>query len=80
MTMCIHDCGNPIKPGSRLNECVNCRHALYYWRTKRPAQIIERRRKLEVYGSRLDEHFDTKGHKTEKTHGNVVRLHQRKRA
>lgn len=64
MTMCIHDCGRPIKKGSRLNECPVCRHALYYWRGKRPAQIVERRRKLNVYGSRLDEHFDTSGKTT----------------
>ena len=58
---CIHNCGRSIKPGSKLNECHTCRAGLYYWRRKRPAQVVERRHKLNVYASRLDEHFNTTG-------------------
>ncbi len=81
MRQCIHGCGNEIKKGSSLNECTTCRHALYYWRNKRPAQIIERRRKLNVYGSRLDEHFNTRGSELEtKPASNVVAFRPKKRA
>lgn len=61
MADCIHGCGNEVRKGSRLSECHVCRHALYYWRKKRPAQVLKRRTNLRVYGSRLDEHFDTSG-------------------
>ena len=64
MITCIHNCGNSISPRSKLNECVTCRHALYYWRGKRPAQIVARRAKLDVYASRLDTHFSTRGKQT----------------
>ena len=81
MTMCIHGCGNTVSPQSRLNECKTCRHALYYWRKKRPAQIIQRRMNLNIYGSRLDEHFNTVGKEAEKhARGNVVTIRSRKRA
>ena len=76
MRQCIHGCGNLVKKGSKLNECVQCRHALYYWRKKRPAQIIHRRQKLNVYASRLDEHFGTKGAEL----SNVVLFRKKRRA
>jgi hypothetical protein len=84
MALCIHNCGNTIKKSSRLNECHNCRSALYYWRKKRPAEIVARRIKLDVYASRLEEHFDVRGknmdqhQKSKATVGNVVAFRRRR--
>ena len=56
--------GCPNEAGPRTETCANCRSARYYWGLKRPAQIVERRRKLTLYGERLDTFFlDRKGKK-----------------
>lgn len=58
---CITDhCDNLLSDRSKLEECQQCRSAFYYWKRKRPAQIIQRRAALTKYGSRLDRNFITK--------------------
>jgi hypothetical protein len=43
--------------------CQACRSARYYWKKKRPAQILFRRGRLKVFSSRLVEWFDGDGRK-----------------
>ena len=62
MKLCIIEaCGNELAPGSRLNACAACRANFSYWRHKRPAQVLERRRKLLKYSDRMASLFDRKG-------------------
>lgn len=48
------NCGNELKPNSQLDTCQTCRSSLYYWRKKRPAEVLDRRRRLRKYDDRLD--------------------------
>jgi hypothetical protein len=50
----ITSCANEISPRSTLDICPLCRQTLYRWRQRRPAEILERRRKLTMYQSRMD--------------------------
>lgn len=43
--------------------CKNCRSSWYYWKKKRPAQVLVRRGKLTLYKNRLGEFFDDEGKK-----------------
>ena len=45
-------------------ECPACRSAHYYWRKRRPAQIVYRRERLRVFTNRLTEWFDKDGKKS----------------
>jgi hypothetical protein len=54
MNCAIEGCVNEISKRSKLTICQLCRSGLYYWLKKRPAQMLERRRKLTMYGARLD--------------------------
>ena len=49
----IDRCENDISDRSKLDICPTCRSGLYYWRKRRPAEILERRRKLTMYDARL---------------------------
>jgi hypothetical protein len=46
-----------------IHLCQACRSARYYWKKKRPAQILFRRGRLKVFGARLAEWFDGDGKK-----------------
>jgi hypothetical protein len=50
----IEGCTNEVTGKTRSTLCSLCRHGLYYWLKKRPAQVLERRRKLTMWGGRLD--------------------------
>jgi hypothetical protein len=43
--------------------CQACRSARYYWKKKRPAQVVFRRGRLKVFSARLVEWFDGDGKK-----------------
>jgi len=61
---CIIDkCLNTLPADSKHEACALCRGSLYYWNKKRPAEIVERRRKLTMYNGRLDHFYGTKGNK-----------------
>ncbi len=47
----IKGCENEASSKSLL--CKTCRHGLYYWHKKSPSQVLERKRKLIMYTSRL---------------------------
>ena len=57
----IEGCGNSVSENSEHDTCLLCRGSRWYWRKKRPAQILERRRKLTMYGSRLENFFGVQG-------------------
>lgn len=46
-------CDNEISPRSNLSECKTCRAYLIRYLTTRPAVVLERRRKIHLYDSRL---------------------------
>ena len=53
--ICIIDsCGNELSPRSTLDICALCRCTVYRWKKRRPAEVLERRRKLTMYQSRMD--------------------------
>ena len=39
---------------ARHDTCTNCRAGVSRWSKRRPAEVLERRRKLTVYGARVD--------------------------
>jgi hypothetical protein len=51
---CKH-CGEPINDRSRLEECPKCRARAVRWIGRPPAQILERRRKLNVWDHTLED-------------------------
>jgi hypothetical protein len=54
----IPECDNELKPGSRLDTCSLCRASINRWAKRRPAEVIERRRKLHMYDHRMSEVVD----------------------
>jgi hypothetical protein len=61
---CIIDsCENPLSPRSKLTICETCRSGMGTWLKRRPAEVIERRRKLHMYDSRMDQLVDYKADK-----------------
>lgn len=64
-TCSIEGCGNEYKTrkegGNEL--CPACRSSQYYWRKRRPAQILFRRGRLTVWGNRLDFWYTKEGKK-----------------
>lgn len=52
-TCCIPGCVNELRPGGKLRTCQNCRHSLHAWEKRRPAEILERTRKLNLYRARM---------------------------
>lgn len=49
----IAGCDNELSPRSRLDECPACRANLISWLKRRPAEVLERRLKLNLYDSRM---------------------------
>lgn len=47
------NCGNELSGRSQLTTCQTCRSSLYYWKKKRPAEVLDRRRRLHKYDDRL---------------------------
>lgn len=55
MDVCIIiNCNTKLSPRSSLSVCPLCRQTLYRWRARRPAEVLERRRRLTMYSSRMD--------------------------
>lgn len=54
MNCIIEKCSNEITARSELAICPLCRQTLYRWRQRRPAEVLERRRRLTMYSSRMD--------------------------
>ena len=54
MKCIIAGCENDINPRSKLSICELCRSGMGRWRKRRPAEVMERRRKLTVYGNRIE--------------------------
>jgi hypothetical protein len=48
-------CGNELTAHARLDFCVNCRGSIGRWSKRRPAEVLERRRKLHLYDNRMSE-------------------------
>jgi ribosomal protein L34E len=46
-----------------IHLCPACRRSLYYWKKKRPAQVLFRRGRLKVFAARLGDWFDGQGRK-----------------
>lgn len=49
----IPGCNTELSPRSSLTECPNCRASLVSWLKRRPAEILDRRRKLTMYEGRM---------------------------
>lgn len=46
-------CTTELKPNSKMTTCHLCRGSNGRWNKKRPAQRLERRRKLTMYNARM---------------------------
>jgi hypothetical protein len=58
-------CINELTPRTKLETCSNCRASVGNWKKRRPAERLERRRKLKMYDNRmatLVEDSDLKAH------------------
>lgn len=54
--ICAMDlCGNALTVHARLDFCSNCRSSIGRWTKRRPAEVLERRRKLHLYDNRMSE-------------------------
>jgi len=56
----IDGCENALSPRSRLTTCPTCRQGMSYWLKRRPAQIVDYRRKLTVRTARIESLIDYK--------------------
>jgi hypothetical protein len=54
MTCEVEECGNRLPEGSELTTCWQCRAGFRYWRKKKPAEVMLRRRRLRKYQDRLN--------------------------
>lgn len=59
----IAGCDNPISPRSHFTACPLCRASMGTWLKRRAAEIVERRRKLQMYDSRMSELVEYKTQK-----------------
>jgi hypothetical protein len=50
----IPECENNTPPRSKLPVCPTCRGNIGSWKRRRPAEVLERRRKLHMYDNRMD--------------------------
>jgi len=50
----IDDCINDTRSGSLLAICALCRASMYRWKKRRPAEVLERRRRLSMYTNRME--------------------------
>lgn len=48
-------CDNEIPPGSKLPACPTCRASIHRWEKRRPAEVLDYRRRLSKYSARMDE-------------------------
>lgn len=64
-----------LKPNSRFGTCQVCRSSQHRWAKRRPAEILNYRRKLHVYDLRISSLVDT----VSKKKTNVVPFQKRKR-
>ena len=66
----IPECQEILSEHAISPVCINCRSSIGRWKRRRPAERLERSRKLRVWGARLEELADA----------NVVVLHKKRRA
>lgn len=56
MAKCIiENCNKELLPHARLPLCSLCRSSIGRWQKRRPAEVLERRRKLHLYDARMEE-------------------------
>ena len=65
----IPECSEMLSEHAISPVCSLCRNSIGRWRKRRPAERLERSRKLRVWGNRLEELADA----------NVVVLHKKRR-
>lgn len=53
-------CDGEVSKNAESRACTNCRAAVSRWMKRRPAEILERRRKLRMYDHRLAPVIDKK--------------------
>jgi hypothetical protein len=58
MPICIICEEQELKPRSQLPTCTLCRASMGVWARRRPAQVLERRRKLHIYDTRMEHVID----------------------
>lgn len=51
----MEDCENLLAPHAKLAFCYLCRGSIGRWVKRRPADVLERRRKLHLYDHRMEE-------------------------
>jgi hypothetical protein len=54
MKCVIEKCDNVLSPRSELKICALCRATINRWAARRPGEVLERQRKLTMYGDRLN--------------------------
>jgi hypothetical protein len=61
----VDGCGNEFdtRKDSEIDECPACRSSHYYWRQKRPAEIVRRRQRLQLFRERLNVWYTSEGKK-----------------
>jgi hypothetical protein len=74
----IENCGNELSERSTLEICPTCRSSLYNWRKRKPAAVIERRKRLRKYDARMstivnDDAMEGKSKSTPRQHLKVIR-------
>jgi hypothetical protein len=50
----ISACFKELNPGSKLETCETCRSNIHVWLKRRPAEVLERHKKLTKYSARMD--------------------------
>jgi hypothetical protein len=53
MSLCNYNCGRETLPGSKLDACHVCRANINFWERRRPAEVLARREKLNLYTTRM---------------------------
>lgn len=51
------NCSNELSERSNRDTCAQCRASYYYWRKKKPVEVLTRRVNLAKYANRLDNSF-----------------------
>ena len=51
---CIPGCENEISEHARARTCANCRQNMHNWERRRPAEIVDRARRLRVWRARME--------------------------
>lgn len=63
MNCVIEGCDQPISTRARSPVCALCRANLNHWSKRRPAEVLHRRQRLQLFSNRMDQVQDWKGKK-----------------